>query len=108
MPGAWSTNLQGKEQAGVEASAWARGLECAVSVLRGLQKGNYRPELGAVWEFVKGLSVLSTQLEQSATRCPHIDTTDLCSSQKKVRSASSSCSGPLVPSTEKAQYHVDC
>lgn len=39
-------NLQGKEQAAVEASLWAGGLECAASMWRGLQKSNHQDESG--------------------------------------------------------------
>lgn len=86
---------------------WAGGLECAVSVLRGLQTGRYQARLGAVnlrgctflalsWSRVPPDVLRPTPLIPCAVKQPG-----------KIRTPSS-CSGPLVPSTEKAQYHVDC
>ena len=61
---------------------WAGDLGHAVSVLRGLQEGNYQAELGTV-NLLRDCKFLPLFWGQSATRCPHTDTIDtLCPSQK--------------------------
>lgn len=85
---------------------WAGEMGHAVCVSRGLQEGNHQPELRTV-NLLRDCTFLALGWGQNAARCPHTDTTlPLCPNQERIR-APSSCSGPLVPSTEKALY-VDC
>lgn len=90
-----------------EAAVCAGGLEWAGSVLRGPQTGRYQARLGAVnlrgctflalsWSRVPPDVLRPTPLIPCAVKQPG-----------KIRTPSS-FSDPLVPSTEKAQYRVDC
>lgn len=90
-----------------EAPVWAGGLDCAVSVLRGLQTGRYQARLGAV--NLRGCTFLALSWSRVPPDVLRPTPLIFCVVKQlgKIRTPFS-CSGPLVPSTEKAQYYVDC